>query len=121
MDFENGVIVKIYKSWVDPILVGVRLRRPQTKMGISSGPMTLKFWLSPHFQICNFDNGNSFKSRAPLKRGQVCKKWSSWRADPSAKRWAIFIFSFENDPKGGPSDDIFPFSRLMKPFNFAWF
>ena len=41
MDFENGVIVKIYKSQVDPILVGGRLRRPQTKMGISSGPMTL--------------------------------------------------------------------------------
>ena len=43
MDFENGVIVKIYKSLVDPILVGGRLRCPQTKMGISSGPLTLKF------------------------------------------------------------------------------
>ena len=43
MDFENGVIVKIYKSKVDPILVWWRLRQPQTKMGISSGPMTLKF------------------------------------------------------------------------------
>ena len=41
IDFENGVIVKIYKSQVDPILVGGRLRRPQTKMGISSEPMTL--------------------------------------------------------------------------------
>ena len=42
MDFENGVIVKIYKSKVDPILIWERLRRPQTKMGISSGsgPMT---------------------------------------------------------------------------------
>ena len=40
MDFENGVIVKIYKSKVDPILVWGRLRHPQTKMGISSGPMT---------------------------------------------------------------------------------
>ena len=39
-DFENGVIVKIYKSKVDPILIGGRLRRPQIKMGISSGPMT---------------------------------------------------------------------------------
>ena len=38
MDFKNGLIVKIYKSQVDPILVGGRLRRPQTKMGISSGP-----------------------------------------------------------------------------------
>ena len=41
MDFENGVIVKIYKSKVDPILVEGRLRRPQNKMGISSGPMTV--------------------------------------------------------------------------------
>ena len=41
INFENGVIVKIYKSKVDPILVGGRLRRPQTKMGISSEPMTL--------------------------------------------------------------------------------
>ena len=40
IDFENWVIVKIYKSLVDPNLVGGRLRRPQTKMGISSGPMT---------------------------------------------------------------------------------
>ena len=38
MDFENGVIVKIYK--VDPILVGGRLCLPKTKIGISSGPMT---------------------------------------------------------------------------------
>ena len=43
MFFQSGVIVKIYKSKVDPILVGGRLRRPKTKMGISSGPMTLKF------------------------------------------------------------------------------
>jgi len=41
MDFENGVIFKIYKSLVDPILVGGRLGRPKTKRGISSGPMTL--------------------------------------------------------------------------------
>ena len=41
MDFENGVILKIYKPLVDLILVGGRLRRLQTKMGISSGPMTL--------------------------------------------------------------------------------
>ena len=41
MDFDNGVIVKIYKSKVDPNLVGGRLRCPQTKMGISSEPMTL--------------------------------------------------------------------------------
>ena len=40
MDFENGVIYKIYKSKVDPILIGGRLRRPQIKMGISLGPMT---------------------------------------------------------------------------------
>ena len=48
MDFENGVIIKIYKSEVDPILVGGRLRRPQTKMGISSGPMIQRgdHWMS---------------------------------------------------------------------------
>ena len=54
MNFENGVIVKIYKSYVDPILVGGRLRRPQTKVGVSSGPMTLKFWQSTHFQNHDF-------------------------------------------------------------------
>ena len=36
MDFENGVIDKIFKSQVDPILVGGHLPHPQTKMGISS-------------------------------------------------------------------------------------
>ena len=39
MHSENGVIVKIYKSQVDPILLRGCLRPPQTKMGISSGPM----------------------------------------------------------------------------------
>ena len=60
MDFENGVIVKIYKSKVDPILVGGRLRRPQTKIGISTGPMTLKFLQSPHFQNQDFEKGKKF-------------------------------------------------------------
>ena len=55
VDFKNGVIVKIYKSYVDPILDGGRLRRKQTKMGISSGPMTLKFKQSPHFQNREFE------------------------------------------------------------------
>ena len=32
IDFENGVIVKIYKSQVDPILVWGYLRQPKTKM-----------------------------------------------------------------------------------------
>ena len=41
MDFKNGVNVMIYKSLVDPILVWGRLRRSQTKIGISSGPMTI--------------------------------------------------------------------------------
>ena len=36
MGFENGVIVKIFKSYFDPILDGGHLRHPQTKMGISS-------------------------------------------------------------------------------------
>ena len=44
IDFENGVIVKIYKSQVDPILVGGRLRHPQTKMGISSGPFCAEIY-----------------------------------------------------------------------------
>ena len=60
MDFENGVIVKFYKSKVDPILVGGRLRRPQTKVEIFSGPMTLKFWQSPHFQNRDFEKGKFF-------------------------------------------------------------
>ena len=60
MDFKSGVIVKMYKSNVDPILVGGHLCRPQTKMGISSGPMILKFWQSPNFQNCDFEKGKFF-------------------------------------------------------------
>ena len=60
MDFENGVIVKIYKSYVDPILVGGRLRRPQTKMGISSGHMTLKFLTNTQFSKLLFWEENFF-------------------------------------------------------------
>ena len=41
MDFENGVILIIYKSYVDPIFVGGLLRHPQIIIGICSGPMTL--------------------------------------------------------------------------------
>ena len=80
------VILKIYKSQVDPIIVGGRLRRPPTKMGISSGPMTSKFSKSTHFQNRDFEVGKIFQSRAPLKSGQVCKKLSSRRADRSGKR-----------------------------------
>ena len=31
MNFENGVIVKIYKSYVNPILIWGRLGHPKTK------------------------------------------------------------------------------------------
>ena len=51
MDFENGVIDKIYKSKIDPISALGCLRHPQTKMGISSGPMTLNFDNHPIFKI----------------------------------------------------------------------
>ena len=115
MDFENGVIVKIYKSKVDPILVWGCLRQPQTDMGTSSGPMTLIFWQSPHFQNCDFERGKFFYSRVRLKSGQVCKKWSSRCADRSGKRWAIFIFSLGNDPKGGPLDNFFHILAAQNP------
>ena len=36
----------------------------------------------------------------PLKNNQVCKKWSSWWADRSGKRWAIFIFPLEMIQRG---------------------
>ena len=54
MDFDIGVIVKIYKFQVDPIFIGGHLHRPQIKMGSSSRPMTLEFWQSTHFQNQNF-------------------------------------------------------------------
>ena len=73
MDFEKGVIVKIYKSQVDPILVGGRLRRPQTKMGISSGPGQ-----SPHFQNCEFERENFF---SPERRSKVVKFSKNDRLD----------------------------------------
>ena len=72
MDFENGVIVKIYKSQVDPILVWGRFRRPHTKMGISSGPLTLKFGQSPHFQNHDFEKGKFFS----LERGSKVVKYA---------------------------------------------
>ena len=72
----------------------------QTKMGISSGPMTLKFWQSPHFQNHDFEKRKTFLSRVPLKSGQVCKKWSSQRADHSGKKWAIFIFPLKMIQRG---------------------
>ena len=39
----------------------------------------------------DFEKGILFKSREPLKSGQVCKKGSARRADCSGKRIAIFI------------------------------
>ena len=65
MDFENGVIVNIYKSYINPILVGERLRRPQTK----------ELWL------WNFDNDPIFKFAilsmnklfSPERRSKVVK------------------------------------------------
>ena len=58
------------KSSVDPILIGGCLRCPQIKMGISSGPMTLKFWQSPHFQNRDFEKGKNF---SPERRSKVVK------------------------------------------------
>ena len=72
------MIVKIYKSLDDPILVGGRLRRPQTKIGISSGPMTLKFLQSPHFQNRNFENEKKF---SPERRSKVVKFAKNDRLD----------------------------------------
>ena len=59
-------------------------------MGISSGPMTLKFWQSPHFKNCDFEKEKYVW--VPLKSCQVCKKWLSEHADHSGKRWAIGWF-----------------------------
>ena len=67
---DNGAIVKIYKSQVDPILVGGRLRRPQTKMGISSGHMTLKLDTHPIFKITILRRENLF---SPECRSKVVK------------------------------------------------
>ena len=63
MDFGNGVIVKIYKSSVDLILVGERLRRPQTKMGISSGPSLSLAWPSSA-PACSFFISFEFDRRS---------------------------------------------------------
>ena len=76
MDFENGVIHKIYKSKVDPILVWGRLRQPQTKMGISSGPMT--FDNHPIFKIAILRRGNFF---SPEGRSKVVKFAKNDRLD----------------------------------------
>ena len=69
-------------------------------MGISSGPMTLKFSKSPHFQNRDFEKGKFFSSRAPHKSGQVCKKWSSRCTDRSGKRWTIFIYVLKMMQRG---------------------
>ena len=41
-------------------LVGEGLCHSQTKKGIYSGPMILKFWESPHFQNCDIEKGKFF-------------------------------------------------------------
>ena len=80
--------------------------------------MTLKFWQSPHFQNCNFEKGKCFWSKAPLKRGQVCKKWSSRRADRFGKRWAIFIFPSKMIQRGDHWMIYFLTEWKLQFFNF---
>ena len=48
-------------------------------MGISSGPMTLKFWQSPHFQNHDFEKGKIF---SPERRSKVVKFAKNGRLDP---------------------------------------
>ena len=62
MENENdiGVIVKIYKSKVDALLVEGHLRRPQTKMGI--GWFTFFCWMKPY----NLHMLYSFITSSPL-------------------------------------------------------
>ena len=45
------------KSYVDPILVGGCLHRPQIKMGISLGPTTLKGVYQVFFSLVWLPNG----------------------------------------------------------------
>ena len=59
-------------------------------MGISSGPMTLKFWQSPHFQNCDYEKGKFFSPDRCSKMVKFAK--NDWCTDCSGKRWANFIF-----------------------------
>ena len=108
MDFENGVIVKIYKFLVDLISAWGRLRRPQTKMGISSGPITLKFWQSHHFQNCDFENGNFFLVQSAAQKWSSLQKMIVLTHQSFWQEISNFHFSPENDPKGGLLDDFLP-------------
>ena len=71
-DFENGVIVKIYKSQVDPILVWGCLHHPKNKLGIASGPTTrtikriLTFYQKEWHYMYVFIMEDTFDGRQPL-------------------------------------------------------
>ena len=84
------------------------MRRPQTKMGISSGPMTLKFLQSPIFKILILRRKIYF---SPERRSKVVKFAKNDRLDALIvlARDEQFLFFLENDPKGGPLHDFFPF------------
>ena len=49
------------------------LRCHQTKMGISLGHLTLKFWQSPHFQNREFERGKFFSPECRLKAVKFAK------------------------------------------------
>ena len=54
----------------------------------------------------------------PERRSKVVNfakqtRWLFWQEKSN------FYFSFEFDPKGGPQDELFPFSCWMKPYHFA--
>ena len=51
----------------DPFSVGGRLRRPQTEMGISLGPMTINFDNHPIFKITIFRRENLFSPECHSK------------------------------------------------------
>ena len=79
MDFENGVIVTIYKSKVDPILVGGACPAPKLR------------WATPHdLWLWNVDNHPILKNRdfqqeiffSPERRSKGVKYAKNYCLDP---------------------------------------
>ena len=62
-----------------------------------------------------------FRVRENILVQRAAQKWSSLQKMIVSMRWSFwqemsdFYFSLENDPKGGPLDDIFTLFMLEKP------
>ena len=94
------MIVRIYKSWVDPILVRGRLRHPQTKM---VSPQDLWLWNFNNYPIFKIAILRKDKKFCPERGPKVVKLAKNDRLDTLIllARDKQFLFSPWKFSKGG--------------------